>query len=42
MEAKENAYRMFKNGVEYDVVRASIMLLTDEELQQIYEMMEKE
>ncbi len=34
---KENALRCFQNGVSYDVVRASIISLNDEELQRIYE-----
>jgi len=34
---KENALRLFQNGVSYDVVRASIISLNDEELQRIYE-----
>lgn len=33
---KENAFRFFQNGVSYEVVRASILSLSDEELQEIY------
>lgn len=32
----ENAYNLFKNGVSYEVVRASINLLSDDELTEIY------
>ena len=32
---KENALRLFQNGVSYEVVRASILSLSDEDLQQI-------
>ena len=35
--SKENARRFFENGVSYELVRASIEILTDEELQQIYD-----
>ncbi len=35
-EAKKVACELFRNGVGYEVVRASIKLLTDEELQEIY------
>ena len=34
---KENALRLFQNGVTYKVVRASILSLSDEDLQQIYD-----
>lgn len=40
--AKENARRFFENGVSYQIVRASIENLTDEELQQIYDEAMKE
>lgn len=33
---KNNALRLFQNGVGYEIVRASILSLTDEELQAIY------
>ena len=33
----QTAYNFFKNGVSYELVRASIEVLTDEELQEIYE-----
>lgn len=33
----ENAYNLLKNGVSYEIVRASIHLLSDEELREIYE-----
>lgn len=36
-EAMENARELFKNGVSYELVRASIKLLTDEKLREIYE-----
>lgn len=36
-EAKNSAFRLFQNGVSYDLVRASITLLSDGELQAIYE-----
>ena len=32
----QTAYNFFKNGVSYEVVRASIEGLSDEELQEIY------
>ena len=35
-EAKDNALRFFQNGASYELVRASIVLLSDEELQEIY------
>ena len=35
-EAKDNALRFFQNGANYELVRASILLLSDEELQEIY------
>ena len=34
---KENALRLFQNGVSYEVVRASILSISDEDLQQIYD-----
>lgn len=34
--AMENAYNFFKNGVNYEIVKASITSLTEEELQEIY------
>lgn len=34
--AKETAYNLLKNGASYELVKKSIMLLTDEELQEIY------
>ena len=33
---KESALRFFKNGASYELVRASIISLSDEELQAIY------
>ena len=33
----EIAYNIFKNGASYEMVRASIHLLSDEELKEIYE-----
>ena len=41
-EATRNAHNFFVNGVSYEIVRASIPLLTDEELQEIYESVNKE
>ena len=43
-EATENAINLFKNGVPYELVRASIEILSDEKLQSIYDevMAEKE
>lgn len=35
-EAKKSAQRFFENGVSYEVVRASITSLSDEELESIY------
>ena len=35
-EAADSAKKFFENGVSYEVVRASITLLSDEELQKIY------
>ena len=35
-EAKDSALRFFQNGASYELVRASIVLLSDEELQEIY------
>ena len=37
MEAKESALRFFENGASYELVRASITSLSDEELREIYE-----
>ena len=34
--AKESALRLFQNGVSYELVRASIPSLSDEDLQAIY------
>ena len=34
--ARDNARRFFENGASYDIVRKSIPLLNDEELQKIY------
>lgn len=34
--AKDNAKKFFENGASYELVRASIVLLSDEELQKIY------
>ena len=34
--AKDNARRLFENGASYEMVRASITLLSDEELQKIF------
>ena len=36
-EATQNAYNFFVNGVSYEIVRASIPLLSDEELIKIFE-----
>jgi predicted transposase/invertase (TIGR01784 family) len=36
-QARENARKFFENGAGYDLVRASITLLSDEELQAIYQ-----
>lgn len=36
-QAKECAKRLFENGADFTLVRASIVILSDEELQQIYE-----
>lgn len=35
--SEQNARRFFENGASYELVRASIEILTDEELQQIYD-----
>lgn len=35
--AKENARKFFENGVSYQIIRASIENLTDEELKEIYD-----
>ena len=35
--AMDNARKFFENGVSYDIVRASITTISDEELQKIYE-----
>ena len=34
--ARESALRFFQNGVSYELVRASIPSLSDEDLQEIY------
>lgn len=34
---KENALKLFQNGADYKLVRASITSLSDEELQKIYQ-----
>lgn len=34
--AMDNAYNLFKNGVSYEMVKASIEILSEEELQEIY------
>ena len=36
-DAKDNALRLFQNGASYELVRASITSLEDEELQEIYQ-----
>lgn len=36
-EARNSALRLFQNGASYELVRASILTLSDEELQAIYE-----
>ena len=41
-EAEQSARTLFENGVSYDVVRASIRPLTDEQLQNIYETIKKQ
>lgn len=40
-EAADSALKLFENGVSYEVVRASITSLSDEELQAIYEKVKK-
>ena len=35
-EATDNAKNRFKNGVSYELVRSSILALSDEELKEIY------
>lgn len=35
-EAKASALRLFQNGADYELVRASITSITDEELKEIY------
>ena len=35
-EAKASALRLFQNGASYELVRASITSITDEELKEIY------
>ncbi len=35
-EARDNAKELFRNGVSYEIVRASIKILSDEELQTIF------
>lgn len=39
--ATKTALKFFQNGVSYDVVRASIDMLSDEELQAIYKTVTK-
>lgn len=34
---KNNARKLFENGASYELVRASIDILSDEELQEIYD-----
>ncbi len=34
---KNSARRFFENGVSYEIVRASLLALSDEELQKIYQ-----
>lgn len=34
---KDNALRLFQNGVGYELVRASLISLSDEELQKLYQ-----
>ena len=36
-DAADSVKKLFQNGVSYDVVRASITTLSDEELKRIYE-----
>ena len=36
-KAADSARKFFENGVSYDIVRASITTISDEELQKIYE-----
>ena len=36
-EAADSARKLFENGVSYDIVRASITTISDEDLQKIYE-----
>ncbi len=35
-EARENARKLFANGVSYEIVHAYINILSDQELQEIY------
>ena len=39
--AMEHAYNFFRNGASYEIVRASIESLSDEELQEIYQRAKK-
>lgn len=41
-EARKNARKFFENGATYEMVRASIDMLSDEELQSIYEKVTRE
>lgn len=36
-EAADSARKLFENGVSYEIVRASISTISDEDLQKIYE-----
>ena len=36
-EVKDSALRFFQNGASYELVRASIVSLSDEELQEVYQ-----
>ncbi len=36
-EAADSARKLFENGVSYEIVRASIRTISDEDLQKIYE-----
>lgn len=36
-EAADSARKFFENGVSYEIVRASITTISDEDLQKIYE-----
>ena len=41
-QAIQNAHQLFINGVSYELVKASIPLLTDEELKEIYDKVTQE